>query len=61
MLFVAVKSDFVLNCLNYMGKFCSHLIEKKLHVDYKKQSVNAVCSNNLCLFIETREKINVCD
>ena len=50
-LFVAVKSDFLLNYLKYMGKFSSYLIEKKLHVLYKKQSVNAVRSNNSLLIL----------
>ena len=34
-----------------MGKFSSYLIEKKLHVLYKKQSVNAVRSNNSLLIL----------
>ena len=56
MLFVAVKSDFVLNYLNYIGRFVSYLTEKKLHFHDKKLSVNAVWSNNLFLFLETHDR-----
>ena len=45
-LFVAVKSDFILNYFNYIGKFGSCLIEKK-----KKESANVVRSNNSLLIL----------
>jgi hypothetical protein len=52
---ITLKSDILLNCLNYIGKFSSYLIENKVHVHNTKQAVKAVWRNDLFLFIEAQD------